>query len=149
MKQHLITKNRKGYYNYSISDELEAGIVLEGYEVKSIRNHDIHINESYAIFKQGELWLINSYIEPYRHHTQSIIDPTRNRKLLLHKKEIIALQKKVESKQLSLIPIRVYIKQNKVKISIGIGTPKKKFDKRQSMKLRDTQRDIEKRFKFG
>lgn len=143
-----ITQNRKALHNYSISDKIEAGIVLHGHEVKSIRAHSIHLTDSYAKFKDNELWLIHCYIDPYTHHTQSDINPTRDRKLLLHKNELAKLKKKIERANVVLIPLHIYIIRNHVKVSLGIGQSKKKFDKRDTIKTRDTQRDMDRRYKI-
>ncbi len=133
-------KNKKAYFNYYIEDELEAGIVLVGTEIKSIRAGRVNISDAYIRIKNNEAYIINMIIE--KHETSSIFnhDPSRERKLLLHKKEIKKLLEKVKKEGISIIPLKIYIKNGKAKLLIGIARGKKIYDKRESIKKRDLER---------
>jgi len=140
----LFASNRKALFNYEIVEKKEAGIVLTGSEVKSIRKGRITITESYAKFMNDGLFLINAHISPYQSHQKNLKDPspTRSRKLLLHQNELDRLLGKSQEKGLALVPLSVYLKNNKIKIEIGVGRGKKKHDKRESIKKRDDERRI-------
>lgn len=142
-----ITVNKKAYFNYFISDETETGIILEGSEVKSIRNGHISIAESFVQIKDGEVFLKNAYIKPYDKSGSFIPDSRKNRKLLLNKSEIIKFQKQLDTKGFTLVPLKVYFSnRNKVKVLIGLGKGKKLYDKREVLKEkainRETAREI-------
>jgi SsrA-binding protein len=137
-----IVKNKKAYYNYEIIQKMEAGIVLVGTEVKSIRNGRVQIADSYADIKDGELFLLNLYIAPYSGGNIQNHDETRMRKLLLNKKEINRLIGKLKQKNLTLIPLRIYWKNNRVKIELGLAKGKKMRDKREESKKKDADREI-------
>lgn len=139
-------KNRKAYYNYEILETYEAGIVLKGTEIKSIRLGNISINDSYGIIKNNEVFLLNMYISEYKHGNVFNHSETRTRKLLLHKKEIKKLNDKLLT-GLTLIPLKLYFKRNKVKILLGLAKGKKSYDKRQVIKERDVKRELQKEFK--
>lgn len=140
----LIAKNKKAYFNYEILDKMEAGIVLVGTEVKSIRAGHVVIKDGFTRIDKEELWLANCYIRPYdKEHTILSVDPERSRKLLLHKQQIRRLIGKLQEKSLVLVPLAIYLKDNKVKVELGLGKSKKKFDKRQSIKDRDVKRDMQ------
>ena len=144
-----ITENRKAYHNYFISDETEAGIILEGSEVKGIRSGHMSISESFVTIKNGECFLHNAYIRPYEKTASFKPEPLRTRKLLLHKSEILRLQKKLEAKGFTIVPLKVYInKKNIVKIKIGLGKGKKLYDKRETLKQKTIQRDLQRYTKF-
>lgn len=148
----IIANNKRAYYDYFISDQLEAGIILEGSEVKSVRAGGISINESYVKIINGELFLINAYIKPFEQSSSYTPDSRRSRKLLLSKKEISKYEREVSEKGLTIIPLRVYLKNNLVKIEIGTGKGKKLYDKRETLKEKTTQREIDnliKRTKVG
>lgn len=135
-------KNPDAYRNYDIKEEIEVGIVLKGSEVKSIRNGNASLKDTYAIIKKSEMYILNMYIKPYEHGANFNPDSTRMRKLLLHKKEILKIQNNIKKERLSLIPIKMYFKKNKVKILLGIGKGKKLHDKRQDMAKKDAEMKI-------
>lgn len=139
--------NKKVRYDYFIEDELECGIVLKGTEIKSIREGLANLKDCYAIIRNGEVFLINMYIGKYNDASIFNHDERRTRKLLLNKKEILKLRDKVEITGYTLIPIKMYFKGNKVKISLGICKGKKIYDKRESMKEKDIKREIAKQLK--
>lgn len=139
----IITNNKKAYYDYFISDNLEAGISLQGSEVKSIRAGGISLNESYVKIIGGEVYLINCYIKPFEKSSAFVPDSKRMRKLLLKKQEISKLKQKVLEKGLTIVPLKVYLKGSLVKVEIGIGRGKKLFDKRATLKEKAVKREIE------
>lgn len=145
MKQqsdNFIAKNKRAYFDYEILDTLECGLVLEGCEVKSIRQGDVNLRDAHALIKGGELWLFNAYIAPFKQASQfSPKDPSRSRKLLLHKRELHKWSSKALEKGLSLIPLMLYFKANRVKVKLGLCQPKKRHDKRDSIKKRDLDRE--------
>ncbi len=147
--QTLISENRRARHNYTIEDTYECGIVLEGSEVKSIRDHHISFADAYALIKNGEIFVIGLRIEKYKQATHDEIDPERTRKLLLHKKEIKRIERALGIKSASLIPLKIYLKKGRVKILIGIGTGKSKVDKRQTIKERDTKKELARVLKRG
>lgn len=135
-----ICSNKKAHFNYLIEDTIEAGVVLLGTEVKAIREGKAIINDSYAVFTQGELFLLNSNIAEFSHGNRFNHEPTRSRKLLLNKKELDKLKIRKERESISLIPLKLYWKHGRVKCLIGIGIGKKNVDKRQTIKDRDWKR---------
>ena len=137
----IICLNRKASFNYFFQDLIEAGIVLRGSEIKSIRAGKVNIAESYAIEKDGEIILINSHIPAYKEASYSNHNPTDERKLLLNKREINKLIGKINREGFTLIPTKMYFKKGKAKIQIAIAKGKKQFDKRQTKKTRDWNRD--------
>ena len=137
----IICLNRKASFNYFLQDLVEAGIVLKGSEIKSIRAGKINIAESYAVEKGGEIILINSHIPPYKEASYSNHNPTDERKLLLNRREINKLIGKVNREGLTLVPTKMYFKKGKAKIEIAVAKGKKQFDKRQTKKTRDWNRD--------
>lgn len=139
----IITNNKKAYYDYFISDNLEAGISLQGSEVKSIRAGGISLNESYVKIIGDEVYLINCYIKPFEKSSAFVPDSKRMRKLLLKKQEISKLKQKVLEKGLTIVPLKVYLKGSLVKVEIGIGRGKKLFDKRATLKEKAVKREIE------
>lgn len=143
----IIATNKKAYHEYFIDDVYEAGIVLQGTEVKSLRLGNVNIKESFCRIKDGELFINNMNISPYEQGNRENHDPTRMRKLLLHKSEIAKLTRKVEEKGLSLVPTKIYFKNSMVKLEIGVGRGKKLHDKRESLKQKQAQREIAKIFK--
>ena len=138
-------KNKKAYFNYFIEDELEAGIALVGTEIKSVRKGSVNITDSYVRIKNNEAYIINMFIEKYNSGSIFNHDPSRERKLLLHKKEIKKLLEKVQKESYTLIPLKIYLKNGKAKILLGIARGKKLYDKRESIKKRDLQRQINRR----
>ena len=137
----IICLNRKASFNYFFSDLLEAGIVLKGSEIKSVRSGKISIADSYGIEKNGDIYLINSHIPIYKQASYSNHDPYSERKLLMNKKEINKLTGKVNEDGFSLIPTKMYFKKGKAKIQIAIAKGKKKYDKRNTKKTRDWNRE--------
>ncbi len=139
--------NRKAKFDYQIEEEIEAGIVLTGTEIKSIRLGKANLKDSYAIIKNGEVFLLGMHISPYKEGNIFNHDELRTRKLLLHKKEILKLNNKITLEGYTLIPIKLYFKKNKAKILLGIAKGKKLYDKRESIKMRDIDRELKKQFK--
>lgn len=133
-------KNKKAYFNYFIEEELEAGIVLVGTEIKSVRAGSINISDAYIHIKNNEAYIINMFIDKYDSGSVFNHDPSRERKLLLHKKEIKRMLEKVKKEGLTIIPLKIYIKGGKAKLLIGIARGKKLYDKRESIKKRDLER---------
>lgn len=142
MNTKLIAKNPTAYHNYNIENKLEAGIVLYGTEIKSIRNGQANLKDSYANIKNGEVFVYGLHISPYEHGNIFNKDPLRARKLLLNKKEINKLVGLINQKGYSLIPLNMYFKGNLVKLELGIGKGKKLYDKRQDLAKKDAQRQI-------
>ncbi len=137
-------KNRKAYFNYFIEKEYEAGIVLKGTEIKSIRKGSVDLKDSYVRIKNNEAFIINMYIAKYNEGNIFNHDETRERKLLLHKKEIYKLKEGVEREGYSIIPLKLYIKNKHAKILIGLAKGKKLYDKKQAIKERDIEREMKK-----
>ena len=142
-----ITVNRKARYEYSIIQTYEAGIVLQGTEVKALRQGKANIVDSYAMLRAGEVWLIALHISPYEQGNINNHEPTRDRKLLLKKSEIRKLIGKTKEKGLTLVPLRLYFKKGKVKVEIALAKGKKVYDKREAITKRDQKRDQERDFK--
>jgi SsrA-binding protein len=144
----IIAKNKTAPRDYEILEKYEAGIVLLGPEVKSLREHpNVSFKDSFVKIKDGEAWLLNLYIPPYRHNTLMKIDPLRTRKLLLHKREIKRLAGKVEQKGLTIIPLSLYFKNGKVKVEIAVAKGKKKADVRRELREKALKRELERKFK--
>ncbi len=140
--------NRQARFNYTILEEVEAGISLKGTEVKSIRDGKANIRDSYAIIKNDEAYLLNMHISEYKEGNIFNHEETRTRKLLLHKKEILKLRDKIALQGLTLVPLKVYFVKNKVKVLIGLAKGKKTYDKRESIKERDIERNLQKNYKL-
>lgn len=140
-------KNKKATFDYNIEETFEAGIVLKGTEIKSIREGKANLKDSYAVIKKSEVFLLNMHISAYENGNIFNHEETRTRKLLLHKKEILKLRDKIEVSGYTLIPVKLYFKGNKAKILLGVGKGKKTFDKRESLKEKDIKRDIERALK--
>ena len=139
--------NRQASFNYFIEETYEAGIVLTGTEIKSIRNGNCNIKDCYGIIKNGEVFLLNMYIGPYKEGNIFNHSETRSRKLLLHKKEIKKLDDAIKLKGLTLVPIKLYFKNNKLKVQLGVCRGKKNYDKRETIKERDIKRAVAKNIK--
>ena len=137
----IICLNRKASFNYFLIDFFEAGLVLRGSEIKSVRNGKVSIADSYGIEKNGEIYLINSHIPVYKEASYSNHNPYAERKLLLNRREINKLIGKMNQEGLTLVPTKMYFKKGKAKIEIAVGKGKKNFDKRQTKKTRDWNRD--------
>ncbi len=145
--EQIVTKNRKAYHDYFIQESYEAGLSLVGTEVKSLRQGKANLKESYAIIKDGEVFLLNCHISPYSHGNIENHDPVRTRKLLLHKKEISKLWAKTSQQGLTLIPLKLYFKNGKAKVEIGLAKGKRQYEKRDSIKEREAKREVERHMK--
>lgn len=143
---HVIAENRKANFNYAIEEKFEAGLVLWGTEVKSCRDRKVTLTEAYAAFKKDELYLVNAHINEFKHGNRFNHDVKRDRKLLMKKKELEKLKPLLQS-GLSLVPLKMYFKNSYVKVSLGLGKGKKSFDKRESLKKKDAEREIARRFR--
>jgi SsrA-binding protein len=137
----IISHNRKAHFNYSFKEFFEAGIVLSGSEVKSLRSGKVNIAESYAFDNHGEIFLVNSHIPSYKESSYNDHNPIRNRKLLLNKKEINKLIGRINREGFTLVPTKIYFKKGKAKVEIAVAKGKKRYDKRQAIKKRDWNRD--------
>ena len=137
----IISNNRKARFNYFFKEFFEAGIVLKGSEVKSLRDGKANISESYAFDKQGEIYLVNSHIPSYKQSSYNNHDPKRNRKLLLNKREINKLIGRINREGYTLIPTKLYFKKGKAKVEIAVAKGKKQYDKRHTKKKRDWDRE--------
>lgn len=140
--------NRKARYDYVIEDTYEAGIVLTGTEIKSVRQGKVNIKDSYAIIRNDEIYLLNTHISIYEEGNRFNHEEDRTRKLLLHKREILKLKNKLEIEGYTLIPLRFYFVKGRCKVEIGVCKGKKNYDKKESIKERDIQRELEKDFKY-
>jgi SsrA-binding protein len=140
----IICENRKAWHNYAIEDRYEAGMVLTGTEVKALRDGKANLLDAYAIFKNGELFLLNSHIGAYAMGNRENHEPLRTRKLLLHYSELHKISGKIENKGYSLIPLKMYFKKGRAKVEVALARGKKSFDKRQVTKERDAQRELSK-----
>ncbi len=145
-KIKIVTTNRKAYHDYEILETIEAGIVLKGTEVKSLRQGKVSIQDSYAIIKEGEVWLLNMHISPYEYGNIHNHDPLRDKKLLLHKREIIRLSTKVKERGLTLIPLKVYFKNGKAKVELALVRGKKKYEKKEDIAERELQRELKRKY---
>jgi SsrA-binding protein len=139
--------NRKAKFLYFVEEAVEAGIVLTGTEIKSVRAGTCNIKDCYGVVKNNEVYLLNMYIGEYKEGNQFNHEETRTRKLLLHKKEIIKIKQAIEEKGLTLIPLKLYFKENKLKVELGICRGKKDYDKRASIKEKDIKREMAKNMK--
>jgi SsrA-binding protein len=147
-KEKLIATNRKAFFDYEIEDKIEAGIVLKGTEVKSMREGRVNLREAYASVQNGEAVLHNCHISPYTHGNIMNHDPVRPRRLLLHRKEINTLQGKTQQKGLTLVPLRVYFSdRGHVKVELGLAKGKKQYDRRETIKDREAAREIQRQIK--
>ena len=140
--QHVVATNRKARHDYSILEVYEAGLVLLGTEVKSLRDGKASLVDAYATVDDGEVWLRNLHIPEYHHGTWTNHEPRRNRKLLLHRRQIDALIGKIRDGNLALIPLKLYFSEGKVKVEIALARGKRAHDKRQDMARRDAQREV-------
>jgi SsrA-binding protein len=138
-----VTTNRRARHDHEILETYEAGMVLVGSEVKSLRDGQANLKDSYATVRDGELWLIGCYIAPYAFSRLGGHDPERERKLLLHRREIDRVASKLAEKGLTLVPLRIYFKDGKAKIELGLGRGKRTYDKRQSLKAKEQKREMD------
>ena len=147
MSIKTVATNRKAYHNYHVQDKVEAGIVLTGTEIKSIRAGRVNLGDAYVRPDGGELWLLNAHIARYDAGSYLSHEPLRPRKLLLHRREINTLTSKVSEKGLTLLPIRLYIKDSLAKVEVALAKGKKLYDKRESLVRRETDREMERTVK--
>ena len=146
--EKVVATNRKAFHDYFIEEKFEAGIVLQGTEVKSLREGRVNLQDSYASVRDNEVFLHNCHVSPYSHGNIMNHDPTRVRKLLLHKTEINRLQGKTQQKGLTLIPLRIYFSQRgHAKVELGLAKGKKLYDRRESIKAREAGREVERAIK--
>lgn len=142
-EDNVVAKNKKANHDYLIEDTIEAGFELTGTEIKSVRASRITLRDGYVRIRKGEAWLENVHISEYKQGNQFNVDPIRNRKLLLHKKEIRRLDKFQQEKGNAIVPLKVYLKRGYAKVLIGLGRGKKNYDKRETLKRRDQEREIQ------
>jgi SsrA-binding protein len=140
-------KNRKARHEYHVDETFEAGMALKGTEVKSLREGNASLSEAFAYLKDGEVWLRDMYIKPYKHATYENHDERRERKLLLNKREIREMDKAVKKKGYTLVPLKLYFKKGYAKVLIGIAKGKQKHDKREDIKERDVKRELNREYK--
>lgn len=141
--EKIVATNRKAYHEYFIEDTIEAGLVLTGNEIKSVRDGRVNLREGYARIVKREMWLSNVHITPYEHSGYGDPDPDRDRKLLLHRGEILRLETKIQTKGFTLIPLRIYLRDGRAKVEIGMAKGKRQYDKREAIAERDAERAME------
>lgn len=146
-EQRVVISNRKARHDYHILDTFEAGMSLKGTEVKSLRKGNANLQDSYAVLKNGEVWLLGLHISPYEQGNINNHEPRRNRKLLLHRKQIRKLMGNVREKGLSLIPLSIYFKGPHAKVELALAQGKKQYDKREAIARREAERDLRQRLK--
>jgi SsrA-binding protein len=142
-EDRLIAQNRRASHDYFILDTYEAGLVLRGTEVKSLRQGKASLAEAYATVESGEAWVLQMHIPPYEQGNRWNMDPVRKRKLLLHRTEIVKLERAVAQKGQTLVPLKLYFKDGRAKLLIGVGKGKKSYDKRASMAEKDAKREMD------
>jgi SsrA-binding protein len=138
----ILATNRKAYHDYHIEETVEAGIALTGTEIKSARAGSVNLRDSYAQVRRGELWMMNVHIAPYEPASRQNTDPYRDRKLLMHRKEIMRLASRAQEKGLTLVPLQMYLKKNRAKIEVALARGKKLYDKRETIAKRESEREI-------
>ena len=143
-RDRAIATNRRARHEYEILETVEAGLVLRGTEVKSLRDGLVNFKDSYASVRNGEGWLLGCHINPYSHGTDANHDPERDRKLLLHKREIARLSGKISERGLTLVPLRLYFKEGRAKVELGLARGKKLHDKRATLREREVRREMDK-----
>lgn len=145
--RQIVATNRKAHHDYTLEDSIEAGLVLTGSEIKSIRDHRVNLKDGYVSEQNGELWLMNVHISEYDQASRFGHDPLRPRKLLLHKKEIARLITRMRERGYTIVPTVMYLKNGRAKVEIAVARGKRQFDKRAAIAERDTRRDIERALK--
>ncbi|MGH9340467.1 MAG: SsrA-binding protein SmpB [Acidobacteriota bacterium] len=143
MSEQLLVKNKKAFHEYEILDAYESGIVLQGTEVKAIREGRVNLKDSYARVQNGEIWLENCHISPYSHGNIENHDPLRSRKLLLHRRQINKLIGSTVQKGLTIVPLRFYLKDGKVKVEIALARGKQLYDKRETARRKTVEREVQ------
>jgi len=149
MKLKTISLNRKAYHDYAIQESVEAGIALTGTEIKSIRAGRVNLRDAYAYPQGGELWLFNAHIARYEAGNRYNHEPTRQRKLLLHRRQIDELASKVTQRGLTIVPLKLYLKNGIAKVELGLAKGRKLYDKRESMARREAERDMDRALKLA
>ena len=144
----VLATNRRAYHDYFIDETIEAGLALTGSEIKSVRAGHMNLKESYALIRNGQAWLVGSHISQYDPSSRDNHEPARERRLLLHRREIARLSEKVQQRGYTLVPTRVYLKANRAKLEIGLARGKKQYDKRQAIAARDAKREIDRSLKL-
>jgi SsrA-binding protein len=144
-----IATNRRARHNYEILETQEAGLVLRGTEVKALRGGLVNFKDAYATVRNGEMWLLGCHISPYSHGTDANHDPERDRKLLLHGREIARLEGKVAERGLTLVPLRLYFKNGRAKLELGLGRGRKLHDKRSALREREVRREMDRAARGG
>ena len=142
MAVQVISVNRKAYHDYFIHETLEAGLVLTGSEIKSIRSGRVNLRDSYVTILNNEAWMVGSHVSSYQQASRQNHDPRRDRKLLLHRREIDRLRGKVQEKGFTIVPLRLYLKDNRAKVEIALAQGKKKYDKRQAIAQKEARREM-------
>jgi SsrA-binding protein len=145
--ERTLATNRKARHDYHIEESFEVGIVLTGSEIKSVRAGRVNLRDSYAIVRDGELWLINSHIAPYDPASRQNHEPRRNRKLLMHRRQINRLAGQVQERGYTLIPLRMYLRGSRAKVELALARGKRQYDKREAIAKRETDRQIERALK--
>jgi SsrA-binding protein len=148
-RERTIAVNRRARHQYQILETTEAGLVLRGTEVKSLREGQVSFKDSYATMRQSEAWLVGCHISPYSHGTDANHDPERDRKLLLHRREIARLTGKIAERGLTLVPLRLYFKQGRAKVELGLARGKKLHDKRATIREREVRREMDRAARAG
>jgi len=143
----VLATNRKAFHDYFIEETYEAGIVLTGTEIKSVRAGALNLRDAYAQVRNGELWLENVHISPYEAGNRFNVDPYRTRKLLMRRREINRLMGRAQEKGLTIVPLRVYLKKNRAKVEVALAKGKRQYDKRDTISKRDATREIERALK--
>ncbi|MEM7798134.1 MAG: SsrA-binding protein SmpB [Chloroflexota bacterium] len=143
----VIAKNRQASFNYMLGDRYEAGLVLTGTEIKSIRNNKVDLKRSFARPEDGEMWVYELYISPYEQGNRENHEPERKRKLLLHRKEIAKIERELTDRGVTIVPTKLYLKDGRAKIEVAVARGKKNYDKRQALAKKDAQRTIERSLK--
>ena len=148
-EDRVVATNRRARHEYEILETFEAGLVLRGTEVKSLRTGQVNFKDSYATVRNSELWLLGCHISPYSHGTDANHDPERDRKLLLHTREIRRLVGKIAERGLTVVPLKLYFKAGRAKIEIGLARGKKLHDKRATLRERETRREMDRAVRAG
>jgi SsrA-binding protein len=148
-EDRVVATNRRARHEYEILETFEAGLVLRGTEVKSLRTGQVNFKDSYATVRNGEMWLLGCHLSPYSHGTDANHDPERDRKLLLHGREITRLVGKIAERGLTVVPLKLYFKGGRAKLEIGLARGKKLHDKRASLRERETRREMDKAARAG
>lgn len=143
----VLAVNKKANYDFAIEETIEAGIVLEGTEIKSIRNGKVQLRDAFVLIRNNEAWISNMHINPYEQGNRFNHDPVRSRKLLLHRKQIASLVGQTKERGTAIVPLKMYIKDGFAKVLIGVGKGKKLYDKRADMKKKEAKREMERVFK--